>query len=98
MNTYSTITLWLLIPKSKEGYVGLKVECRGRHESGLGQRLKACLTNHTRRSQVGITSDEPIKPEMGKEIQNRFLYDKEDSGSTTEEDLAGYKLWINLTV
>ena len=35
---------------------------------------------------------------MGNEIQNKFLYDKEDSGSTTEEDLAGYKLWLNLTV
>ena len=35
---------------------------------------------------------------MGNEIQNKFLYDKEDSGSTTKEDLAGYKLWLNLTV
>jgi len=60
--------------------------------------LKACLTNCTGRSQVGITSDELIKLEMGNEIQNKFLYDKEDSGSTTEEDLAGYKLWLNLTV
>lgn len=65
--------MWLLIPKSKEGYVGLKVECRGRHERGLGQRLKACLTNHTGRSQVGITSDEPIKPEMGKDTEQVFI-------------------------
>lgn len=64
----------------------------------LSQGLKACLTNRTGRSHAGITRDEPIQLEMGNEIQNKFLYDKEDSGSTTEEDLAGYKSWVNLTV
>ena len=48
--------------------------------------------------QMASQVDESIKLEMGHEMENRFLFGKEDSGSTTEEDLAGYILRINLTV
>lgn len=64
----------------------------------LGQILEACLATPQEGAKLASQVDESIKLEMGREMKNRFLFGKEDSGSTTEEDLAGYILQINLTV
>lgn len=90
--------MWLLIPKSKEGYTGLKVECRVRHEREAEPGTESLPYKPHRKESRWHHKGWTNTTWNGKWDTEKFLYDKEDSGSTTEEDLAGYKSWLNLTV